>query len=81
MTRCSLDLSGQKTNFSPWILVLIINSTLICFHVGFIEPDFLKELPWEISVLFGQREPELAADSSTIISRKCTHTSILIGVF
>lgn len=69
VTRCSPDLFGQKTNFRPWILVLIMNSTLICFHVGFIKPDFFKGLSWEICVLFGQSEPELAADSSTIISR------------
>lgn len=34
MTRCTFDLSGEKTNFKPWILVLIMKLTVISFHVG-----------------------------------------------
>lgn len=69
MTRCSFDLSGENINFNPWILVLIMKSTVISFHVVFIELGsvFLRGVSWASFCLFGPRETDLDVGASTII--------------
>lgn len=71
MTRCGFDLSGENINFNPWILVLIMKSTVISFHVGFIELGsvFLRGVSWASLCLFGPRETASDVDASTIIVR------------
>lgn len=69
MTRCGLDLSGEKTKFKPWILVLIMKLTVISFNDGFSELDFLTGVSWESFCLGGPRATDSAVGASTIIAR------------
>lgn len=70
MTRCSFDLSEEKINFKPWILVLIIKSTVISFHVCFSElvSVFWRVDSWPSFCLCGPRATDSDVDALTIIA-------------
>lgn len=70
MTRCGFDLSGEKTNFKPWIFVLIMKFTVISFHVGLSELDsvFFRGVSWASFCLCGPRATDSDVGASTMIT-------------
>ncbi|TNN55393.1 hypothetical protein EYF80_034405 [Liparis tanakae] len=81
-TRCGLDLSGEKANLKPWILVLVMKPTVTSFNVG--EPDsgLRRRVSRASSALRGPGAAAAAAASAalTIIARvKALHHMLFLS--